>query len=139
MRIKLPKGFQIEIELFVVVAIVLAIASVVVVVVDGIFFGLTSDVDAFLVGWGSSSVVAALTGYVIFRLTGGSLKAAPRAVQRIIGIYFWGGTWFLVAAVTAAAMDQGGAAAFHLAANSVAPATVVSLVLGVAYLGAAAD
>ena len=93
MRIKLPN----EIEPFAVVAIVLTIASL---VVGGISFGLTSDVDAFLVGWGSSSVVAALTGYVIYRLTGGSLKAAPRGIQRIIGIYFWVGMWFLVAAVT---------------------------------------
>ena len=105
-----------------------------------ISFGMTGDLNASFVGWGSSSLVSALTGYVLFRLTGGSLRTAPRAIRRIVGFYFWVGAWGLVAAVTDTAMDQGGTAAFHLAANNIAPSIVVSLVLGLVYLwGATAD
>ena len=136
MRIKLPKGIQVEIDRFTVVAIALTIPAVVVWVIS---FGLTGDVDALLVGWGSSALVGAGTGYVIFRLTGWSLKSAPKAMRRIIKFYFWIGAWFVAAAITDSVADQGGAAAFHLAASNVAPAVVISLVLGFGYLAAATD
>ena len=131
MRIKLPKGVQIEIEPFAAVAIVVTLLSL---VVYNVSFALGGDVNTSFVSCGSSSMVASLTGYVIFRLTGGSLKAAATGTRRVVGVYFWGGAAALGIAITNTAIDQGGLAAFHLAANSVAPGVVVSLVLGLAYL-----
>ena len=127
MRLRLPRGYAIEIDSF---AVVLAALTVIGLVAFNVSYALTEDFDAVLVGWGSNALVAAMTGYVIFRITGGSLSAAPRIARGAIKTYFWVGALFLVAAITTELEGEGGVAAFHLAATSIAPGVVVSSVVG---------
>jgi len=136
MRIRLPKGRGLDVDRFAVVAILLSVAAL---AAFGASLTVEWDPDTFLVGWGANALVASMTGYVIYRMTGGSLASAPKVVRRAIVAYFWGGAWFLASVVVNRMTTESGWAAARFATNLVAPGVVVSFVLGLLFLVAGAD
>ncbi len=136
MRFRLPKGYAIEVDRFAMAAAGLAVVANVAFIVS---LAMAWDVDVFLSGWGANALVAAMTGYVLFRMTGGSLATAPRFVRSAIRSYFLVGGWFLAAVIWNMALHETGRAVVLFTVNTIAPGVVVSVVLGLLFLVAGND